>query len=81
MMKGANEDNIICTVEGTISYKCLNPFCGYTFAESIEDNYYRHPTIQDVQICPMCHGDEVEMVHFEPPPMRLVCAKKGKKNI
>jgi hypothetical protein len=77
-MSGINEDGLECYSEGTITYRCLNPFCGYTFAESTEELIFRHPAVRDIHICPMCHGEGAKMVHFEPPPMRLVGTKSGR---
>lgn len=78
-MSGINEDSLVCPLEGTITWKCLNPFCGYTFAESTEEWMFRHPAVRDIHICPMCHGEQVEAFHFVPPHMEIVMAKNKKE--
>ena len=78
-MSGVNYDGKACPYEGTITWHCLNPFCGYTFAESSEEIMYRHPALRDIHICPMCHGEKVEPFDFVPPPMQFVRAKNKKE--
>lgn len=53
---GANEDNRICPFPNTRTLKCKNPFCGFTWAEEMDEVTLR--VLGNLSECPMCHGKE-----------------------
>ena len=59
---GRYESEAICCIPGVKTYKCRNPFCGYTYAVSAEEECSRRVEVEDR--CPMCGGTRKELRHY-----------------
>lgn len=62
MSLGINQDDQICPFPNTRTLKCLNPFCGFTWGENMDEVQLR--VLENVSECPMCHGTEFEIVNY-----------------
>lgn len=62
MVKGINQDNKVCPFPNTRTLQCLNPFCGFTWGEDMDEVSLRR--IDGLSECPMCHGTEYEIVGY-----------------
>lgn len=62
MVRGVNEDGKICRVPNTRTLKCLNKFCGFTWAENMDEVLLRR--VENVSRCPKCFGNEFEIVNY-----------------
>lgn len=62
MMRGVNEDGEICPFPNTRTLKCLNPFCGFTWAEDMDEVSLR--VMDGLSECPKCHGDEYKIINY-----------------
>ena len=61
MSRGVNQDDIVCPFPNTRTLKCLNPFCGFTWAEDMDEVGYMSI---DYHECPKCHGNEYKVVNY-----------------
>ena len=62
-MRGANEDNTISRFPNTRTLKCKNPFCGFTWAEDMDEVNLRVECITPE--CPKCGSSDYEIVNYE----------------
>lgn len=60
--RGANEDGKICPFPNARTLKCLNPFCGFTWGEDMDEVTSR--VLEGLSECPRCHGTEYEIVNY-----------------
>ena len=71
--KGRNYDGLVSTIPNTRTWECLNQFCGYTFAEEMDEVALRSFNV--TVPCPMCGGTKLKIISYTPNP------PKGRKKI
>lgn len=72
-MTGANEDGMISPFPNTRTLKCKNPFCGFTWAEDMDEVWFRAGCISPE--CPKCGSEDYEIVNYE--FKKVVIAKRN----
>ena len=73
-MKGCREDDRVCPFHDTQTRKCLNPFCGFSFAVPFEDIRFAR-MVGCISSCPKCGYEESKVIHMQ---FRLVGGSKEK---
>jgi len=64
--KGRNYDGLVSTTPNTRTFQCLNQFCGYTFAEDMDEVSLRACKV--TVSCPMCGGTDLKIISYTPNP-------------
>lgn len=70
---GINHDGRVCPFPNTRTLMCLNQFCGFTFAEVMDEVALRRCEMQ--VRCPKCGYERLKIVSYTPNP------PKGRKKL